>query len=99
MSPSVRLELTRLFFKLGPPGRKMGQRDAVDFQTVSTANLALGQHHFIVWDEGVAGSNPATPTNTQRRLKHQSDSFPDRYPPSAFSPSPALGAAIIAASP
>jgi hypothetical protein len=34
MSPSLRLELTRLFFKLGPPGRMTGQRDAADFQTV-----------------------------------------------------------------
>jgi len=37
MSPSLRLELTRLFFKLGPPGRMTGQRDAADFQTVRTA--------------------------------------------------------------
>ena len=46
MSPSLRLELTRLFFKLGPPGRMTGQRDAVDFQTGGTqrgSNLALGQ--------------------------------------------------------
>ena len=36
MSPSLRLELARLFFKLGAPGRMTGQRDAVDFQTVGT---------------------------------------------------------------
>jgi ABC-type uncharacterized transport system substrate-binding protein len=36
MSPYLRLELTRLFFKLGAPGRMTGQRDAVDFQTVGT---------------------------------------------------------------
>src|SRR5262245_12185092 len=34
MSPSFRLELTRLFFKLGAPGRVTGQRDAADSQTV-----------------------------------------------------------------
>ena len=36
MSSSLRLELTRLFFKLGAPGRMTGQRDAADFQTVGT---------------------------------------------------------------
>jgi hypothetical protein len=36
MSPCLRLELTRLFFKLGAPGRMTGQRDAVDFQTAGT---------------------------------------------------------------
>jgi putative ABC transport system substrate-binding protein len=36
MSPSLRLEITRLFFKLGASGRMTGQRDAVDFQTAGT---------------------------------------------------------------
>jgi hypothetical protein len=36
MSPSFRLELTRVFFKLGAPDRMTAQRDAADFQTVGT---------------------------------------------------------------
>jgi hypothetical protein len=48
MSPSLRLELTRLFFKLGAPGLMMGQRDAADFQIVGTiADLKLALGHDI----------------------------------------------------
>src|SRR5262245_26740712 len=99
MSPSLRLELTRLFFKLAPPGRMTGQTEAADFQTVGGSNLARGQRHLPRSGRGSRRFKSCHSDQHSAASKTSIRQFPRQIPPSAFSPSPALGAAIIAASP
>src|SRR5262249_13532087 len=102
MSPSVRLELTRLFFKLGAPDRMTAQRDAADFQTVGTVARIESRTRAASFPRSGRGGRSLNSCHSDQHSAASKTSirqFPRKIPPSAFSPSPALGAAIIAVSP
>jgi len=65
-SPLAAIDSTALFFKMRAIGRERKQRLRRELQNDSEHELACSPSRtaaaHIVRDEGVAGSNPATPT-------------------------------------